>query len=212
VILNPTAADIAAIRQEARQGVMKACANPESIEVFVEINPQTGRVRATAIGTMEMRSQEMCRILGPEECRPIAAQSMNLSPERVELRASTGLVHIYQGLVEEKRWKVFTSRRHPLRVIDNQGFVKVQRSDGSAFQLSGATALDGLKQAWENLTIYNGDSIIYLDLFLIVGSHIVDLSGVQSMEQAFGVVSTELEGVAEDQPVVVMGTRGQRGI
>ena len=103
VMLNPSPEEIAAIKHEARQAVMKACANPESIEVFVEINSLTGRVRATAMGTMEMRSQEMCRILGPEECLGIAAQSMNLPPHQVELRASTGLVHIYQGVVEEKR-------------------------------------------------------------------------------------------------------------
>ena len=212
VILNPSVEDIAAIKQEARQLVMKACANPESIEVFVEINPQTGRVRATAIGTMEMRSQNMCQILSPEECRRIASQSMNLPEEKVSLKASTGLVHVYQGTLEEKRWKFFNSRRFPVRVLDNQGFVKVQRSDGSVFQFSGAGAIAGLKETWGNLTIYNGDSIIYPDLFLIVGRHILDLTGVQSVDQALGVVSTELEGIPPDQPVAVVGIRGQRGL
>jgi DNA-binding Lrp family transcriptional regulator len=212
VILNPTPEDIAALKQEARQAVMKACANPESIEVFVEINPQTSRVRATAIGTMEMRSQDLCQLLDPEESRRIAARSMNIPEGRVELRGSTGLVNVYQGAVEEKRWRFFTSKRYPIRVVDGQGFVKVQRSDGSVFQLNGANAKAGLKQAWENLTIYNGDSIIYPDIFFIVGSHIVDLSGVQGVDQALGVVSAEVDGVAPDQPVVVVGTRGQRGL
>ena len=137
---------------------------------------------------------------------------MNLPEEKVELKASTGIVHIYQGVVEEKRWKVFNTRRHPVRVLDNQGFVKVQRSDGSVFQFSGGSAMAGLKETWENLTIYNGDSIIYPDIFLIVGSHIVDLTGVQSIDQAFGVVSNELDGLAPDQPVAVVGMRGQRGL
>ena len=212
VILNPTVEDIATIKQEARQLVMKACANPESIEVFMEINPQTGRVRATAIGTMELRSQEICQIQSPEECRRIAAQSMNLPEEKVALKASTGLVHVYQGAVEEKRWKLFTAKRFPVRVLDNQGFVKVQRSDGSVYQFSGASAMAGLKEAWANLTIYNGDSIILPDLFLIVGTHILDLTGVQSVDQAIGVISTELEGVPPDQPVAVVGIRGQRGL
>lgn len=212
VILNPTVEDIAAIKQEARQAVMKACANPESIEVFVEINPQTGRVRATAIGTMEMRSQDMCQILDPEECRGIAAQSMNVPPERVDLRASTGMVNVYQGVVEEKKWRFFVSKRHPVRAVDSQGFIKVQRSDGSVYQFTRANALQGLKEAWENLTIYNGDSIIYPDMFLIVGSHIVDLTGVQGIDQAFEVVSNELDGLAPDQPVAVVGMRGQRGL
>jgi hypothetical protein len=99
-----------------------------------------------------------------------------------------------------------------LRVVDSQGFIKLQRSDGSVYQFAGASAFAGLKEAWENLTIYNGDSIIYPDMFLIVGNRIVDLTGVQGMEQAFGLVTTELEGVAPDQPVAVVGTRGQRGL
>ncbi|HTU02282.1 MAG TPA: hypothetical protein VMG58_10720, partial [Candidatus Sulfotelmatobacter sp.] len=67
-------------------------------------------------------------------------------------------------------------------------------------------------ESWEALTIYNGDSIIYPDLFVIVGSHILDLSGVQSVEQALGLVGTDLAGVRPDEPVVVVGTRGARGL
>ncbi|MHB1006840.1 MAG: hydantoinase/oxoprolinase family protein, partial [Chloroflexota bacterium] len=212
VIINPTPEDIASIRAEARQAVMKASADPETIEIFVEINPQTGRVRATAIGAMEMQSQDMNKNLDQSECRQIAAQSMNVPVEKVALRASTGLVNVFQGLVEEKKWRFFTAKRQPLRVLDSRGFVKVQRSDGEVYQFQGATAIEGLKRAWEGLTIYNGDSIILPDMFLIVGSHIIDLSGVQSIDQAFGVVSMELEGVMPEEPVAVVGIRGQRGL
>jgi len=88
----------------------------------------------------------------------------------------------------------------------------VQRSDGSVFQFNGATAADGLKQTWDKLTIYNGDSIIFPDLFLIVGSHILDLSGVQSVDHALGLVGTDLAGVKPDEPIVVLGTKGARGL
>ncbi len=212
VLINPSVDDIAAIKQEAREAVMKAGANPDTLEVFVEINPQTGRVRATAIGTSEMRAQDLLKNVDESEGLKIAAQSMNLSPENVQLKASTGLVHVYQGLVAEKRLRFFTSRRYPVRVLDRQGFIKVQRSDASVYQFSAGMALAGLKETWDNLTIYNGDSIIYPDLFLIVGSHVVDLSGVQSVEHASGLVNAELDGLRPDEPVAVVGVRGQRGL
>jgi len=212
VVINPTSSELVAIRQEARQAVMKARANPESIEVFVEVNPQTSRVRATAIGSMEMRAQEMASLPGGEECRLIAARSMNLAPEQVELCGSSTLCHVYRGEVEERRLRIFRSRRYPIRVVDHQGFVKVQRSDGTVYQLNGASALEGLRKGWEELTIYNGDSIIYPDLFLIVGSHIMDLSGVQSIDHALGLVATELEGVRPEEPIIVVGCRGARGL
>ena len=212
VLINPTSQDIVAIKQEARQAVMKARANPESIEVFVEVNPQTNRVRATAIGSMEMRAQDRASLPDQEECRLIAAKSMNLEPERVELCARSALCHVYRGQVEERRLRIFRSRRYPIRVVDHQGFVKVQRSDGTVYQLTGANALEGLRKGWEELTIYNGDSIINPDLFLIVGSHIMDLSGLQSVDHALGLVATELEGVKPEEPITVVGCRGARGL
>ena len=72
--------------------------------------------------------------------------------------------------------------------------------------------MEGLKKSWEELTIYNGDSIIYPDLFLIVGSHIMDLSGMQSIDHALGLVATELEGVKPEEPIIVVGCRGARGL
>jgi hypothetical protein len=50
----------------------------------------------------------------------------------------------------------------------------------------GSNAADGLKQSWETLTIYNGDSIIYPDLFLILGNHIIDLSGCRALTTPWG--------------------------
>jgi N-methylhydantoinase A/oxoprolinase/acetone carboxylase beta subunit len=212
VVVNATPEDIAAIKQEARQSVMKGGANPESIEVFVEVNPQTSRVRATAIGSMEMRSQDMVSNPDAAECRAIAAKSMSLPAEQVEQVAASALCTVFQGTVEERKFRFFKKVRHPIRVLDRQGFVKVQRSDGSVFQFTGATAAGGLKQSWEKLTIYNGDSIIFPDLFLIVGSHVMDLSGVQSVDHALGLVGTDLAGVKPDEPIVVLGTRGARGL
>jgi N-methylhydantoinase A/oxoprolinase/acetone carboxylase beta subunit len=212
VVVNATPEDIAAIKQEARQAVMQGGANPGSIEVFVEVNPQTSRVRATAIGSMEMRAQDMVTIPDAAACREIAAKSMNLPPGRVAQVAASTLCTVFQGTVEERKFRFFKTVRHPIRVLDRQGFVKVQRSDGSVFQLAGATAAEGLKQGWEKLTIYNGDSIIFPDLFLIVGSHVMDLSGVQSVDHALGLVGTDLAGVKPDEPIVVLGTRGARGL
>lgn len=212
VVVNATPEDIAAIQQEARQAVMKGGANPESIDVFVEVNPQTSRVRATAIGSMEMRAQDMVKAPDSGECREIAAKSMNLPVEKVELIASSTLCSVFQGVMEERTFRFFKKTRRPIRVLDRQGFIKVQRSDGSVYQFTGVSAKEGLRQSWEQLTIYNGDSIIFPDLFMIVGSHIMDLSGVQSVEHALGLVGTDLAGVKPAEPIVVLGTRGARGL
>ena len=212
VMINPSAADIAGIKREARGAAMRAGANPENIEVFVEANPQTGRVRATAVGTTEMRAQDVRLEVDAEEGRAIAAKSMGVPGEQVELKASTGLMSVYQGHITERRYRFFKSARFPVRVLDRQGFIKVQRADGIVYQVTGATALDQLRRAWETLTIYNGDSLIFPDLFLIVGSHVVDLTGVQSLQHALGLVTTELDGVKPEERIAIVGVRGAQGL
>ncbi len=212
VLINPTPEDIASIKQEAREAVLKAGANPDTVECFVEINPQSGRVRCTAMGTTEMRAQDTLKNIDEEEGREIAAKSMNLPLDKVDLVASNGMVFVYQGLVEEKRLRFFTTRRYPVRVLDRQGFIKVQRSDASVFQFNASESTTRMKEIWDDMTIYNGDSVIFPDLFFIVRNHVVDLTGVQSTEHAGGLISAEIEGLPPEEQVVVVGIRGQRGL
>jgi hypothetical protein len=190
---------------------MRAGANPEHIEVFVEANPQTGRVRATAVGTTEMRAQDLRLEINADEGRAIAATSMGVPVGQVELKARTELMWVYQGHVKERRYRLFTSMRSPVRVLDRQGFIKVQRANGIVYQVTGASAVDDLKRIWESLTIYNGDSLIFPDLFLIIGSHVVDLTGMQSVQHALGLVSTELDGVKPEEQIAIVGVRGSQG-
>ena len=55
VIANPRPEDLEAIRQEAFDAVVRLGAAAESVEVTVEVNSHSQRVRATAIGASEMR-------------------------------------------------------------------------------------------------------------------------------------------------------------
>ncbi len=212
VIVNPKPEDILAIKQEAKEQAVKAGAQPETVEVHVEINPQQQRVRAMAVGATELRTRELRKEVSPEEAQSIAARSMNLPAEQVRLGGSTGYVDVFTATVEEKKMWLFKERRHPIRVLDREGFIKVQRSDGMVRQTSVGEASDELKRLWEQTTNYNGDSILQPDILVIVGGHIIDLSGMQSLDQASAVAGTELMGSQPKDPVVLIGIRGNRGL
>ena len=121
-------------------------------------------------------------------------------------------MRVFQGQVEERKWGgLFKKRRSPFRAIDIEGVIRIQRSDGTVRQSAGASGLQDLKRLWEEITVYNGDSIIVPDIFVIAGAHVLDLSGVNSIAQAEGIARSELAGLPDDMPIALVGIPGARG-
>lgn len=212
VIPNPTPDDLQRIKREAFDAVVKLGAAPENVEVTVDVDAQTQRVRATAMGASEMRSQDMRKAVTEDEARTIAGTSMGDGVTDLRLAASTGEVRVFQGVVEERKWRFFKSRRAPIRAVDREGVIRIQRSDGVVAGATAGTGLAEMQRLWESITIYNGDSVITPDLFVVVGRRVVDLSGVGAMEQALAIGRSELDGVPPETPVALIGVPGARGI
>jgi N-methylhydantoinase A/oxoprolinase/acetone carboxylase beta subunit len=212
VIPNATPEDLQRIKREAFDAVVRLGAASENVEVTIEVDPQTQRVRATAMGASEMRAQDMRKEVSEGEAREIAARSMGLSPDTLRLAAATDQVRVFQGQVEERKWRIFTSRRAPLRAVDREGVIRVQRSDGVVARATAQSGLAEMRRLWEEVTIYNGDSVITPDMFMIAGRRVVDLSGVSALEQALAIGRSELEGLAPEEPVALITVQGARGI
>ncbi|MCX7381119.1 MAG: hydantoinase/oxoprolinase family protein [Alphaproteobacteria bacterium] len=211
-IPNARTEDLDAIKREAFDAVVRLGAAPENVEVTVEVDPKTHRVRATAMGASEMRAHDMLKEISEDEAREIAAKSMAVDPERVKVAAATPRMRVFQGLVEEKKWGgLFKKRRRPLRAVDIEGVIRIQRSDGVVRQTAAGRGLADLKALWEEITIYNGDSIITPDVFVIAGAHVLDLSGMNGFAQAEGIAKAELVGMPDDAPVVLVAIQGARG-
>ena len=212
VIPNPQPDDLKRIRREAFEAVVKLGASPENVEVTIEVDQHTHRVRATAMGASEMRARERSDEIGEQEAREIAAKAMGVSLERVTLAAATARMRVFQGEVEERSWRIFKKRRSPVRAVDLDGVVRVQRSHSVVRSASAGTGFADVRRLWEDTTIYNGDSVITPDMFVIVGSQIIDLSGVNSIEQALAITRSEFEGLIESDPVALISIPPTRGL
>ena len=99
-----------------------------------------------------------------------------------------------------------------MRAVDLEGVIRVQRSHGVVGRSRRSTALDGLQRLWEDITIYNGDSMITPDVFVIVGGQLIDLSGVNSIDQAMAVTRGELDGLTADASIALIGIPPSRGL
>ena len=212
VIPNPTPEDLQRIKREAFDAVVKLGAAPENVEVTIEVDAQTQRVRATAMGASEMRSQDMRKQVSEEEAAGIAATSMGLARGTVRLAAATAEMRVFQAEVKERKWRVFTTRRTPVRAVDREGVIRIQRSDGVVTQASASDGLQQLRSLWESVTIYNGDSVIAPDMFVVAGRRIVDLCGITALDQAIAISRGELEGLPPETPVVLISMQGARGL
>ena len=212
VIPNATPEDLQRLKREAFDAAVTLGAAPENVEVTIEVDPRTQRVRATAIGASEMRAQDMRKAVSEDEARNIAATSMGLGADTLRLAAATDQVRVFQGTVEERKWRLFKSRRSPVRAVDREGVIRIQRSDAVVAAATAGTGLAELRRLWEEVTIYNGDSVITPDMFIIVGRRVVDLSGVAALDQALAIGRSELEGLAPGVAVALVGIQGARGL
>jgi len=97
VIPNPTPEDLKRIRREAFEAVVKLGAAPENVEVTIEVDQHTHRVRATAMGASEMRARQRSDEIGEVEAREIAAKAMGVGLERVTLAATTPRMRVFPG-------------------------------------------------------------------------------------------------------------------
>jgi N-methylhydantoinase A len=207
VMPNARPEDLLAIRAEAREAAIRAGAHPSTVQVHIEVNPQTQRVRATAWGATEMRARDLLHALGEDEAREIAAKSLKATGAEVRLAGQTKGHYVFTSDVMERSLWVFRSTRHPVRVVDRGGFIKVQRTDALVSQTTAGRALDELQRLWGMATSYDGNGVIPPDAYLVLGGQVVDFSGMLAADHALSVAASELAGSGPDEPVVLIAAR-----
>jgi len=193
LVPDPQPDDLKAIRREAFDAVVRMGANPQSVEVTIEIDPHIQHVRATAVGAVEMDSSPRT-VISEDRARAIAAGSLGVPPEATCVVASTDRVRVIQASV---------SGRRPVRVVDLEGVIRLQRSDAQVQASSVEQAVDALERRW---TVEGHRP----ELMLVAGGHLIDLAGCASVDQARAVARAELDGLAPDTTVVLMAMPGQR--
>jgi len=208
-IVNPTPADVLRVRQEALDAAVRAGALPDSVDVQVQVDPQRNLVRATAIGTAELRRRDRAACdVPPDERVRAAARSMHVEADDVRLAGATSQLDVFTASVRERRYFGLRTRDVPLvRVVDRAGIVRLQRRDALVRTASAAQAEAALRSVLGALSAYGDAGREIPDVHLLVGARIVSLAGLSDEGQVLGLAAAELRGVADVEPVVVLATR-----
>jgi len=208
-VTNPTDEDIISIRREAEMKAIKNGAAPGTVEISVEVDTQRNIVRATAVGATELRSKNLLeRKLSKKELLNIVGNNLSVSPSKLVISAQNGSVFAVQcNKVEKRLFGVVKKKTTPLRLIDEEGIIRLQKNNAWVRQSSVGTWKKDVAALLEEHTIYNDGGTNLPNLYLILGKRIIDLSGLQSATQIYSLGSIELEGYPENEPVIIAVTR-----
>lgn len=198
---DPTRENILAIRKEAIQRVINSGAVEDSVEVHIEIDAQTQKVTAIALGSTEVQTTDLLKSISEEEGRDLAAKSLNVTRDKVRTEDVTDGLYIYTTESEKND----NTRR--VRVIDKKGFIKVQRSGAVAASGAVRDFHSLIERVWNASLTYSSDLILTPDIYMCIGGRVIDCSGVISKEQAMNILETELLFMEENDKVVMLGIR-----
>ena len=196
IIPNPTSEDIRKLKKEAKDLAIKNGAVPDTVEVQIEIDSQTSKVTAIALGSNEVQATDLNLRCDEEEARKIAAESMRLdTTDDVKTIAISESFFVYGRIAREKQ---------QLRVIDRRGFVRVQCSDAIAQTGLAKDWETIVRNAWDKKVTYEREMLMTPDIFLCIGGKLLDFSNMLDFNQLHTIMSTEfIEAEPDDEIIIV---------
>ena len=196
VIPNPTQDDIRELKKEAADAAVSSGASPDTVEVHIEIDSQTGKVTAIATGSTEVKTTDLLKECDEAEARELATQDFGPKVSEIALAESTDKFFVYQGARDERK---------PIRIVDKKGFIKVQCSDGMVVKCAVKDYKEVVETIWKDAAIFKTDSILRPDFFVCVGPRVGDYSAVD-LEQIYLLMDLDLGDREPDEEVIIVGS------
>ncbi|WP_326769664.1 hydantoinase/oxoprolinase family protein [Streptomyces sp. NBC_01591] len=191
---------ILAVRAEAEAAVVAQGAAADGVEVEVTVDPQTSTVRAVATGATELRTQDRAHRADEDERLRAAAASLKTDPSDVSILATTPAHTVYGTEIRRR----FRTTRHPVRVVDADGVVRLHAPDARVETTTVGSAPETLARLVGEATSYGDGGVRAPALRLLLGSRIADLSGVLDPQPLLALARSELGTRAADESVIAV--------
>ncbi len=200
IMPNPSKEDLQKIRKEAIDKAITNGASPDTIEVHIDIDPQTSKVVAIATGSTEVKTSEVAKDCTYEEQVELVAKDMRVGEDEVTYCGSTDFFSLFTSANKGKPAS---------RIIDKKGFIKMQRGE-STYALTKVSEYQGvIERFWKEFVMFRSDSIGRPDFYVCVGPRIMDFAGTLTVEQLCTLIDIELIGLPEDKEIMIVAVRNQ---
>ncbi len=199
-IPTPSKKDIADIKKEAAALAIANGAVPDSVEVQIEIDSQTSRVTAIALGSTEVQTTDLLKACSEEEAKKLAAKSMGVDSKDTKMVAKNNVFYVFSAPNKK-------GDGNQIRIVDKKGFIKVQRGNGEAVSCKVEDAVKIIDNMWEELAVFKSDIRLTPDLYICIGGKVLDYAGMMDLEQLQMVVDTELGLMEQNEEIIIVGAR-----
>ena len=207
-IPNPSKEDILAIRHEALSKAIASGANPETIEVKIEVDAQYQKVRAIAIGSTELRTKDMnSKKLSISEMQSLVATNLNVAADMVKLSANNKTMFAFTCERMVRHLLFFKKKVVALRLIDSEGVFRLQKKNAEVVGCTVKEWKKTVKYFLSEHTVFGDGGAEIPNIYLVLGSRIIDLAGMQSESQILSVCDVELAGVTQEELLVAICTK-----
>ena len=208
-VANPTDADIISVRREAEQKAIQNGAAPGTVEVSVEVDTQKNIIRAIAVGATELRSKDrMKKEMSEDERLGVVAENLGVGKEELHIEARNGsMMAVQYDRKQKKLFGLIKKVTKPLRLIDEEGVIRLQKNNALVRQTTVGGWQQDLKWILEELTEYNDGGTNLPNVYVVLGKRIIDLSGMQTGEQIVSLGNVELAGYQDGEPLILAATR-----
>lgn len=203
IIPSPSKADIRAIKNEALNKAVESGAMADSVEIHIEIDPQTSKVTAIATGSTEVKTTDLLKECTEEEAKELAAKDMRLDVKETALIAMTKYFYIFGAKTEGKE-------AGAVRIVDKKGFIKVQRGHGMCVKTTAKDYVEGMKKLWEDMAVYHTELIARPDYYLCLGARVMDFSATD-FEQLELLTDLEVSSMEPDDELVIVAANVRQG-
>ena len=209
-VLNPNENDIVTIKKEAYNRLASMGADADTIDVQIEIDQSKNILRAIATGSFEMdQDYHTMQKLDEAEIRKSAMSSFKSENlDNIRLAAETGGLYVYeQTIIKKKLFGLLKSEKSGLRVLDAFGVVKFQTNQGMCYARKKSDFNSRLKEFIESASDYSDVGITLAQFFIVYKNRIADYSSILDYSQLLGLVNLELEGLDDDEIIVMLSAK-----
>ncbi len=196
IIPSPSKDDIKAIKLEAMNKAVESGATAESVEVHVEIDPQTSKVTAIATGSTEVKTTDLLKECTEEEARKLAADDMRIDESKCILIEKSKYFYIFSDTDPK-------AGNGAVRIVDHKGFIKVQRGFAAAATVKVKDYQETVRKFWDELAVYQTELIVRPDYYLCVGARVMDFSSTD-LEQLMLLMDLELAALEPDDEIIIV--------
>lgn len=196
IIPSPSKEDIRTLKNEALNKAIESGATAESVEVHIEIDPQTSKVTAIATGSTEVKTTDLLKECDEEEARKLAASDMRIRDDAAVLHAKSAYFYIFGDADSAKA-------AGAIRIVDKKGFIKVQRGRAMCLETTAGNYLEAVTQLWDDMAVYQTELIARPDYYLCMGARVMDFSATD-FSQLELLIDLEVSALEPEEELLIV--------